>query len=314
MSPIARRAIVLTLVPAVVVVSVVAAQTPTFRARLDIVNIDVLVTKGRKAVVGLRASDFVVTDNGVPQKVDLVSVEDQPISAVIALDLSGSVTGQRLNELRTASRAFVDGLRTGDQAALVGFSHQLDLQAVLTKDLKKVAASLANASPSGETSLFDASYAGLVMAESETGRSLALIFTDGTDTSSWLSADDVLNAARRVPVVVYGVAVSERRLATTQAARRAAEDAYGMQVPNPDPKFLRDLSSLTGGSLVLVDSTSHLDQTFRNIVLEFRQRYVLSYKPTDTPGDGWHALEVRVGGVKGKDVEIRARKGYVAAR
>jgi VWFA-related protein len=309
-----RRAIVVMLATVATGGAVLAAQTPTFRARLDIVQLDVLVTKGSKTVVGLTANDFEVTDNGMPQKIDLLSSDDLSIDAVIALDLSGSVTGQRLNELRSASRAFVDGLRTGDQAALVGFSHQLDLHAALTKDLKKVATSLATAAPSGGTSLFDASYAGLVMAESETGRSLALVFTDGSDTSSWLSADDVLDVARRVPVVVYAVAVPERIPPTTQVARNAAEWAYGVKVPSPDPRFLRDLSNLTGGSLVLVNSTSRLDETFRNIVLEFRQRYLLTYKPTNTPGDGWHEVKVNVKGAKGKGVVIKARAGYVAGR
>lgn len=293
----------------------VFAQQPTFRSRLDAVRLDVLVTNRGKPVLGLKPDDFEIDDNGVRQHVDLMSFSELPINAVITLDLSGSVTGQRMNELRTASRAFVGGLRTGDQAALLGFSHQLNLAAALTPDLARVATSLADAKPGGGTSLFDASYGGLAMAESQTGRSVVLVFTDGTDTSSWLTSEDVLDIAKRMAVVVYAVAVKEAApVGVATAQRRMAEEAYGAPVGPPDPVFLRDLSSLTGGSLIQVDSTRRLDETFRNIVLEFRQRYLLSYTPTNTPGDGWHTLQVNVAGAKGKGTDIKARAGYVAGR
>jgi VWFA-related protein len=310
----ARRPIGLALVASSVAAVGLFAQQPTFRARLDAVRLDVLVLKGNKPLLGLTTDDFEVTDNGVPQHVDLLSAAEQPINAVVTLDLSGSVTGQRMNELRSASRALLDGLRAGDQAALVGFSHQLDLEAALTPELKKVSASLEDAKTGGKTSLYDASYAGLVLAESENGRSLALVFTDGTDTSSWLSSTDVLEIAKRAAVVVYGVAVKENVPGALFLQRALAERAYGAPVGSPDPAFLRQLSTLTGGSLVVVDSTRGLDQTFRNIILEFRQRYLLSYRPTNTPGDGWHAVRVNVAGAKGKGTVINARAGYVAGR
>jgi VWFA-related protein len=249
--------------------------------------VDVLVTEDGKPVRGLGAADFEIFDNGVRQEVDLVSFEQLPLNVVFTFDMSGSVVGERLVHLRTAGGAVLDGLKEGDRAALVAFNHAVSLGTGLTGDPGRVRAALERAEPDGNTSLIDASFAGMMLGESEVGRSLVIVFSDGVDTSSWLKPRAVLEVAKRTDAVVY---------AASSGLRSKAE-------------FLRDLTEQTGGRLFEVESTKSLSAVFLEVLEEFRQRYVVSYSPSGVSKEGWHQLTVRV---RGRNATVRARPGYLA--
>jgi Ca-activated chloride channel family protein len=267
---------------------VTAQQRPTFTARKDIVRVDALVTDAGQVVRGLTAEDFEVFDNGVRQQVELMSADDAALDAILALDLSGSVAGESLGHLRRAGNAVLDALGPREQAALITFSHSISLGVGLTKDRGRVRDVLESAHGSGDTALIDASYAALVLGEADTGRALVIVFSDGLDTSSWLTAASVLDTARRASAVVYTVSVG------------------GL----PRVSFLRDLSAATGGTLFEVDSTKDLDALFIRVLNEFRQRYLVSYSPSGVSKDGWHRLDVRV--KNRPNLVVKARPGYQA--
>jgi Ca-activated chloride channel homolog len=260
-------------------------QPPTFSSRVESIRVDVLVTDSGKPVLGLTPADFVLLDNGVPQEVEFVSYEEIPLNVVLAFDMSGSVAGDRLEHLRAAGAALLAGLKKDDQAALVMFSHAVTLAAPLTTDVGKVREALDKAVGRGSTAMIDGAYAGLVVGESDVGRALMIVFSDGLDTASWLTADTVIDAARRSDVVVYGVSVGRGQ-----------------------PEFLRDLTSAAGGRLFEIDKTANLSAIFLEVLREFRQRYLLSYTPRGVAKDGWHRLEVRVK----RKATVKARPGYLA--
>src|SRR5687768_4111397 len=114
-------------VAALVSIGVTACVTldafQTFTSRVDAVRVDVLVTADGQPVNGLRAADFEIRDNGVPQRVDLVSFEEIPLNVVLALDMSGSLTQEGLEHLTRAGHAILEGLEKDDRAALITFSH-----------------------------------------------------------------------------------------------------------------------------------------------------------------------------------------------
>jgi VWFA-related protein len=178
-------------------------------------------------------------------------------------------------------------LKKEDQAGLVSFSHAVQLGSRLTSNVAAVREALLAAHSTGMTALVDGTYAGIMIGESDAGRGLLIVFSDGVDTSSWLRADAVLDAAKRADVVVYGVSVVSRL----------------------KPEFLRDLTSLTGGRLFEIDKTANLASTFLGILDEFRHRYLVSYTPKGVAKDGWHKLDVRVRNRRGA---IKARPGYLA--
>jgi Ca-activated chloride channel homolog len=277
---------------AAIVVSSLSArpQPPTFSSRLAVVRVDVLVAEDGRPVRGLKPSDFDIRDEGVPQAVDLVSFEEIPLDVVLAMDISDSVSGDRLEHLRGASEAVLSRLRKEDRAGLVTFNNAVEVRANLTQDTALVRSALDHVQPTGETALVDGSYAAMVLAQSsgrDVRRGLVIVFTDGADTSSWLTPDRVLDASRRNDAVVYGVIVRSRSKAS----------------------FLHELSERTGGGIVEIGSTKDLEDRFVAILDEFRQRYLVGYTPRGVSSGGWHRLDVRV---KGHRAIVKARAGYVS--
>jgi VWFA-related protein len=270
---------------AVAAATAVAAAQPTFSTRVDGVRVDVLVTDGsRRPLRGLTASDFLIRDNGVPQQVDVVSFGEIALNVALAFDLSESVAGPRLDQLRAASKALTSELLPADQSALVTFDAEVSLKCPLSLDRACVDRALAAEQPRGSTSLVDGILAGIITGESDAGRSLLMVFSDGLDTSSFHGSDRILEMGRRSDVVVYPIA--------SKGAR---------------PDFLEELAELTGGRLHEVERTDDLSKTFRAILDEFRHRYLVTYTPRNVPRDGWHKLDVRV---NRSGARVKARPGY----
>ena len=140
------------------------------------------------------------------------------------------------------------------RSGLVTFNRAVSLGAPLSSDAETVRRALDRAKGEGETSLVDGVFAGMMIGESDVGRALLIVFSDGVDTASWLQPDAVLDAAKRSDVVAYAVSVQSRF----------------------KPEFLRDLTSFTGGRLFELEKTTDLASTFHAIVDEFRHRYLIS--------------------------------------
>jgi Ca-activated chloride channel family protein len=273
---------------ALCVSATLAAQAPTFSSRIEAVRIDALVTDSRgQPIPGLAADDFEVIDNGVPQRVDLVIAQQVPLNVVLALDSSGSVAGEEAAQLRSAGHAIIDNLKPDDKAALVTFNSAVSVRASLTSNLVRVRSALNDEEGgAGETSVVDATYAALVLAEEGAARGLVILFTDGDDTSSVLTGASVLESARHADAVIYPVFAGK----------------------SEPPRFLNDLCKATGGRVLKVVSTSKLREAFLMILEEFRHRYLLSYVPRGVAKDGWHPLTVRV---KNRRAVVNARPGYL---
>ncbi len=148
-------------------------------------------------------------------------------------------------------------MKKSDQAALVAFSHAVQLGATLTTDVAVGAVCACRRGEHGQTALVDGTYAGIMVGESDAGRALLIVFSDGVDTVELAARRAVLDAAKRADVVVYGVSVVSRL----------------------KPEFLRDITSFTGGRLFEIEKTANLAATFLGILDEFRHRYLVSYTP-----------------------------------
>jgi VWFA-related protein len=268
--------------------AVAVVQEPlVFRAEVGLVRVEVSVTKKGVPLRGLGASDFGLRDNGRPQPLQLVREEEASVDAALVLDMSGSVRGPKLDALKDAARAFLDGLREGEQAALLAFREEVLLLEPFTADRNRLRRALDRAEPRGSTALCDAVYAALRLREPGPRRTAIVVFSDGVDNMSWLAGSEVVEAASRSEAVVYGVAAVE------PGERGEA--------------FLRGLVRATGGRLFEVASERDLRARFLDVLADIRSRYVLSYAPEGVDTAGWHALEVSLKRVKG---ELLARPGY----
>lgn len=261
-----------------------ATQVPTFKAGVETVRVDILVTRDGRPVTDLGPADFEVKDEGVLQRVEHAAFEEIPLNVVFAIDASASITGDRADRLRRACHAVLSELKRGDHAGLVVFGDSMVVQP-LSADLAAVRTAIERPLPPGETSLADAVQTSILLAESEPGRALVILFSDGIDVSSYLPADAVLETARRSDAVVYVVA--------PRGVRRSP--------------FVRDVAEASGGDVFEIASPADVEAAFRKILDEFRHRYLLSYAPEGVAGAGWHRLEVRV---KQRGASVKARPGY----
>lgn len=282
-----------------------AAQKADIKIRAEETLVDVLVTVNGKPVGDLTADDFEILDDGVRQEIQGARLQKQmPVTAIMVFDMSGSVHGEMLFHLKNAASRLLSDLKSDDKAALITFSNAVVLGSSPSGDLTRVKLALDQAKPDGNSSLIDASYAGLMLTRSIRDPTLLMIFSDGRDTMSWLTSDAVLEAAKRNEAVVY--AVSTRRI--LNRAIPSAEYLFESEKRMPKRTFLGDLTDLTGGDLINIESTFNLDAVFLNILDEYRNRYLLAYTPRGVKRGGWHNIEVRV---KNKKAKIKARPGYI---
>ncbi|HMB80224.1 MAG TPA: VWA domain-containing protein [Vicinamibacterales bacterium] len=264
--------------------AVSAPQTP-FRSGVEVVELDVSVTRGGAPVAGLTARDFALTDNGVAQEVESVTLENLPLSVTLVLDTSQSVAGDRLQHLVQAGEGLTTALRPGDRAALITFSHIVDLRVPMTGDMNTISRALAAMTGNGATSLRDAVHLALELQPHDQTRPLMLVFTDGHDTASWLTEEAAIDSARRTGVVIHAVRVES-------------------------DSFLDRLTQVSGGRTWSATSDRQLRELFTKALDEMRARYLLTYTPRGVRQPDWHEVKVKL---KNGGADVTARRGYFVA-
>jgi VWFA-related protein len=293
-----------------VVLSLAAGQAAAqrFRSGVEVVRVDALVTEVGRAATGLKADDFQLRDNGVLQEIDSVAVDEAPISMLLALDTSNSITGPTLDHLKQAAIAAVDALSANDRAAVMTFADAVTLRADWSAATAATRTAIASAESGGSTSLYDAGYAALTLQDSLPGRrSYVLLFSDGGDTSSWLPASALLERARRSDAVVYVVTRRPPRPDLRMEYRSGIELWPQPSRPASDGPAMIELAAITGGHVFLVQRADELRAAFAAVVSQFRSRYLLTYRPRGVESAGWHSIDLKL--TSGR-ATITARRGY----
>ena len=283
-----------------------------FTSQAVAVRVDVLVTEDKKPVSGLTAADFELRDAGVVQDVKQIDVEQLPLNLVLTVDTSQSVEGTRMTSLLDAARGLVAALREPDRVALLSFSTRVRLLSPLSASRPQITAALNQLSASGATSLRDAVFSALALRQDDPGRTLVLVFSDGNDTSSWLTTPRVMDAAKRTDAVVYAIGIRQQGTYTgytVSPLSRAPTVVNRTETIEQMGEFLRKVTEETGGRALFASTDRDLRGTFARTLDEFRSRYVLSYTPAGVPSTGWHPLSVKL---KSKRGNVTARRGYVA--
>ena len=201
--------------------------TPTFAAWVETVFVDVVVTRDGKPVLGLDASHFEVKDNGVRQRARIVALDEFPIGATLVFDSSSSVAGSRLRDLRKAGHAVVEAVDPDAVLALMVFNHQAQLLVPPSLSRLQIGAALDGIEAGGRTALFDAIYMAL-MLDTPVRRPAIVVFTDGDDTSSWLTVDALRTAVSRSDAILHVVGL---RLSGGRGSRAAR--TFGTFNSNP---------------------------------------------------------------------------------
>lgn len=284
-----RRAVIAaSLVAAWVIGAAAKQQQSVFKTGVDVVFVDVAVTNHRVPVRDLQSKDFVLTDNGVKQDLEAVSIESMPVDVTLLVDVSGSVESGVLQGLKRAVDDTARALGARDRVRLLTFSHEI--RQLFPYRAGGAAANLETLSAGGATSIYDALAAAMMQTRPSGTRQMILVFTDGADSRSFMDAPALQQLAGISEAVVH-FAVGLRR---------------GMTDP-PHKSQLLDIAAASGGDVTTFRVDNSIPSTFRDILDRFRTSYVLRYTPQGVPREGWHAVNVKVG--KG-NFEIRAKKGW----
>jgi len=289
----------------------------TFGAGVDVVYLDVFVSRDGEPVPGLTAENFAVYDEGVRQDVRLMELEDVSAGVVLVFDTSASLAGEGIRHLREAGDAVLDALQEGDRVALVSFDYSPRLRVGLTTDRERVWRELGAIRPQGSTTLYDGLYAGVALPTPDL-QPLVVLFTDGNDTGSWLTADEVLEEVTASRALIQVVVVQDParggRVGFVNPRRATQrEPARGGPPPARDAptEWLKEVAARTGGLYWSAESTGRLKATFLKILDDMADRYVLAFEPRGVPLEGVHRLEVRLENARG---DVRARTQYVIRR
>ena len=274
--------------------------TPVGAQRIKVttqtVPLYVTVTDAEKRLVpDLTKEDFEVYDNGKLQTLTNFDNQPTPITVVVMLDTSGSMT-LALDLVKDAAEAFVMRLLPIDKGMVGAFNDKIEFHpATFTDNRDQLARALRDLDFGYPTRLFDAVDQSMEQLAGAEGRKTVLVFTDGDDNASKKGAGAVVDRARTDEVMIYSVGLVNDYLQGNQRVRTS-----------PDGR-LRRLSEETGGGFFLLKK-KELGSTFTRVAEELHSQYVLGFSPEVLDGK-IHKLEVRV---KRPGLVPRARKSYVA--
>ncbi|MGE5814695.1 MAG: VWA domain-containing protein [Acidobacteriota bacterium] len=272
-----------------------AMAQPTFRAGIKIVPLYVTVTDAeRRLVPDLVSDDFAILEDAKPRKVELFQSESLPITVVVMLDTSGSMT-LALDEVKAGAEAFLLRLLPTDKGMVGAFNDKIQFtSSEFSNDRDTLAASLKDIDFGYPTRLYDAIDASMEQLKGVEGRKVVLVFTDGEDTASRLGSGAVVDRARTEGVMIYGIGLRTK--------------IPGVPASRPD-RVLKKLADETGGGYFELKSNSELSSTFTRVAQELHSQYVLGFSPERLDGKV-HKLDVQV---KKPGMTARSRKSYVAS-
>jgi Ca-activated chloride channel family protein len=267
-----------------------------FRSGTQIVPVfaTVLDSQGR-LVTDLTRDDFQILDNSKPQVITQFSNEPQPISVVVMLDTSASMT-LHLDLLKRAAEQFVIRLLPEDRGRVGAFNDKIQFASEFTNDRDELAGALNDLQFGNPTRLYDAIHASLEELRDIEGRRVVLVFTDGDDTASKTSQGRVLERSREDEVMIYAIGLeSEMKIG-------------GRSIRTRPDRGLRKLAEETGGGYFELDDSADLAPTFSRVAQELHSQYLLGFAPA-VLDNKIHKLETRA---TKPGLTVRARRSYVA--
>ncbi len=281
-------------------------QTPTFEVGIEVINLNVSVTDGRgRYVTDLTEKDFAVYEDGVKQDLTLFTHENLPISLALLIDGSASMD-EKMPTAQAAATRFVKTLRPQDLAQIVLFNDRAQVLQEYTADQALLESAIKRTVAAGPTALHNALYVTLKELQKqkkagELRRRAVVLLSDGEDTASLVTDDQVLELARKTEINIYAISLRPNR--PSDRDRQSFSQAAHL---------LTALTRETGGQVHFPTSLSELDAVYDRIAEELRTQYNLGYVSANSRKDGkWRRIVVRV--PERDDLQVRHKLGYFAA-
>lgn len=294
------------LILAFVCESGVAAQRgASFRSNVDLISLMVSVTNpGGRYMSGLEAEDFEVFEDGRLQELAFFSPANTALSVSLLLDSSSSMEDS-MSLAQKAAVEFVARLKPDDLVEIVSFDSRVEVMQPFTNDRTLLEGAIHRVRAGGSTSLYNAVYITLRQFEklraqnaSDSRREVIVVLSDGEDTSSLMTSDEILDLAKRSQTVIFAIGLGFETPALP-VARSGEFD-------------LRRLAQETGGRLFTPKRPEDLSNVYTEITRELTTQYVLGYLSRNDRRDGrWRSISVRL---RRPQLQARTRAGYYAAK
>lgn len=269
----------------------------------DLISFNVTVTdRYGRMISGLDKTAFTVYDEKQPQELTYFSAEDTALSVGILFDVSGSMSGEKIERARDALMRFMETSHPEDEYSLIGFNSRADVLLERTHDADAVLRKFTYVEPHGNTALYDAVYLGIEQLQRGTYlKRVLLLITDGEENDSRYSFREVRDTLAESGTMLYSICLLDPINLTGKAGMRVQDTLNG-------------LAEITGGRAFYPRSKAEMDEAFERIALELRHQYSIGYKPKNFISDGrWHRVKVRVAPPAGYvRLSVRSRQGYRA--
>jgi Ca-activated chloride channel homolog len=283
----------------------IRAQQPAFRSAIDVVSMNVTVTDStNKYITDLTEKDFEIFEDGVKQDLTLFNRSNLPVALSLLIDTSSSME-DRMTTAQDAAIGFVRKLRPTDLGEVIGFDSRAEVLQKFTSSTGELEQAIRKTVAGGSTSLNNAVYISLkglkkipIRQEDEIRRQAIILLSDGEDTSSLVTFEDVLDLARRSETAIYAIGLMEESAGGQSKGFREATYA------------LRQLANDTGGRAFFPADMRSLAAVYGQIYDELSSQYTIGYTSKNTRRDGaWRRLVVRVAR---PNVQARTKQGYFA--
>jgi Ca-activated chloride channel family protein len=270
----------------------------------DLITLTVTVTDNYgRYVSGLNQKAFSILDEKLPQEIEFFSDDDAPVSVGVVFDVSGSMSGEKIQRARDALSKFITTSHDSDEYFLIGFNSRAQLLLDKTRDGDAVLNKLTFVQPRSQTALYDACYLGVekVQRGAHPKRALLLI-SDGQDNSSRYTFSELRRMLKESDVVVYSIGI----LSGIDSGSSMGMEGQGI---------LDELSSVSGGKAFFPNTPAEMDEIFERIALELRHQYSIGYRPSNFANDGkWHKIKVKISPPRGLPrLFVRSKEGYYAS-
>lgn len=287
---------------------VMRAQQGTFRSAIDVVSMNVTVTDTSNSttryVTDLTEKDFEIFEDGVKQDLTLFNRSNLPVALSLLIDTSSSME-DRMVTAQDAAIGFVRKLRPTDLGEVIGFDSRAEVLQKFTSNPAELEQAIRKTVAGGSTSMNNALYISLkglkkipIRQEDEIRRQAIILLSDGEDTSSLVTFEDVLDLARRSETAIYAIGLMEDNAGGQSKGFREATYA------------LRQLTNDTGGRAFFPADVKSLASVYGQIYDELSSQYTIGYTSKNPRRDGaWRRIVVRVAR---PNTQARTKQGYFA--
>jgi Ca-activated chloride channel homolog len=297
---------------AIVVTALVSthAQSPPqqerqiFRANVDVVSLNVTVMDPQnRYLTDLSQGDFVVYEDGTKQDLLFFNQSSLPIALSLLIDTSASMES-RLQIAQDAAIGFARRLRPQDLAQVVDFDSRVEITQDFTNNIADLERAIRATTAGGSTSLHNAIYISLkelakirAKSQDDVRRRAIVLLSDGEDTSSLVTYEEVLDLAKRSETALYTIGLQPKDAPASKGFREAEF-------------VLRQLAQETGGRAFFIQRVEELKDVYGQISDELSSQYTLGYASKNGRRDGaWRRVVVQVARA---GAVARTKRGYYA--